>query len=148
MELKNQVIIKCRGIIVNDEKLLVAKHHKNDMYYAFLGGKLELPESPIECVEREIFEELGVKPEIGKLLYVNNYSDNEEKKDTNFFEFFFEIKNGADYLNIEKLNGTHRNELLDILWVGKEENLNILPKKVFQDFKDDTLLFGEVQFIN
>lgn len=144
MELKNQVAIKCRGIILHEGKLFIVKHSKDALFWALPGGHLEWPENPKECLERETVEELGIKPEIGKLLYVNSY---ERKDGVNFLEFFFEIKNSADFLDIGKLNGTHKDELFDILWVGKERDIKILPEKVFQDFKDGTLLSSEVQFI-
>ena len=143
MELKNVAVIKCRGIILHGGKLLVVKHGKHADFYAMPGGHLDFRESPRECIEREIFEEFGVAPEVGKLLYVNNFSNPDG---TNFFEFFFEIKNGKDYFDIEKLN-IQKEEIFEILWVGKESNLNVLPEKIFQDFKDGSIGIGDVQFV-
>jgi ADP-ribose pyrophosphatase YjhB (NUDIX family) len=143
MDINNQVIIKCRGIILHEGKMLVAKHQKHAEYYALLGGHLEPGESPQECVERELTEELGVKPEVGKLLYVNSFEDHS----INFFEFFFEIKNGKDFKDVKNLMGTDMDEISEILWISKDENVKVLPEKMFQDFKDGTLLSGEVQFI-
>lgn len=143
MEQKNIAVIKCRGVIVHEGKLFVVKHREHALFYTVPGGHLDWPESPKECIEREIQEEFGVKPEVGKLLYVNSFGNTDG---TNFFEFFFEIKNSADYLDIGKLD-VQKNEIFEILWVGKEENLNILPEKVCQDFKDDSIAHGDVQFI-
>lgn len=136
--------IKCRGIIFNNDKILVVKHSINHDFYALPGGHLEGQEDAKECVEREIFEEFGIKPEVGKLLYINQYKYFEND---NFLEFFFEIKNSQDYLDIGKLKGSHSYELVDVLWVSKEDDINILPKKLNEDFKNGILGKTELQFI-
>jgi 8-oxo-dGTP pyrophosphatase MutT (NUDIX family) len=142
MESTPIIKIKCRGIILHKGKLLLAKHRGTN-YYALPGGKLEWPENPKECLEREIEEEFGVKPQIGKLLYINNYGDGIHA----FIEFFFEVKNWADYRDIEKLSGAYRTELLDVLWVDKNTNLEILPEKFCRDFKENKILFSGLKFI-
>lgn len=136
--------IKCRSIILNDDKILVVKHGLHADYYALPGGHIEVEENPKECIEREIFEEFGIKPEVGQLLYINQYTGYYGE---NFMEFFFEIKNCQDYLDIDKLKGSHSHELIDILWVSKEEDIKILPKKLNEDFKNGILGKIELQFI-
>ncbi len=145
MENNDKIAIKCRGIIYNDNKILIAKHGKDANFYAFLGGHLEGSENPKECIEREIYEELGMKPEIGKLLYVNNYT---EKDGTHYVEFFFEVKNGSDYIDIKKFNGLLKDELSDIMWISKNENIKVLPEKIYSDFNNDIMFSQDVQFIN
>jgi len=144
METSNLVTIKCRGIIVHNGKLFVVKHNEHAQFRAFPGGHLEGKENPRECVKREIFEELGIVPEIGKLAYINFY----ENKENSFLEFLFEVKNGADFYGKKKFTGSHNFELFDFRWISKDEKLDFLPKKVFEDFKNDTLFSGEVQFVN
>ncbi len=144
METKNMVVLKCRGIIIHENKLFVAKHGKHADFYALPGGHLEFPETAQACIERELFEELGVKPEVGKLSYVCNFTNQDG---TNYVEFIFEIKNGKDYLNIGKMTGTHRFELVDILWVPKNEIIKVMPEKIYQDFNDGIIGIGDVQFI-
>ena len=70
--------VRVRGIIINEGELLVVKHRKDDEHFALPGGHLEYGENVLECIKREMIEELGVEPVIGKLLYVNNFMD---KKD-------------------------------------------------------------------
>lgn len=135
--------IKCRGIILNDDKILVVKHSIKHDFYALPGGHLEGEESPKECVEREIFEEFGIRPEIGRFLYISQY----KYMDDSYLEFFFEIKNSQDYLDVSKLKGSHSHELVDILRVSKEDDVNILPKKLNEDFKNGLVLHDEVIFI-
>ena len=142
MELRESAMIKCRGIIIYNGKLLVVDH--GDTLLALPGGKLENNETPVDCVEREIFEEFGRKPVIGRLLYINQYKEN---KDLEYIEFFFEIKNGADYLDVEKLKGTHSHEIKNILWITPEDDVIFLPKKLHEDFKNGLILNEKVVFI-
>jgi len=141
--MERKTIIRCRGIILNEEKLLVVKHDKDFDYYAFPGGHLEWKENPKECLEREIMEEFGIKPIIGRLLYIHTFV----KKEEYFIEFFFEITNGKDYLNVKELNGSHSQELFDVLWVDKNQNIKILPEKIYEDFNNGVLLSDSVKFI-
>lgn len=138
-----KLVVRSRAIILHEDKLLVVKHDEDIDIYALSGGHLEKNENPVDCIEREIFEELGVKPKIGRLLYVNSFI----KKDMHSIEFFFEITNGEDFLDIEKLKGTHSHEIFKILWINKNDNFNLLPKKVLEDFKNGTLLSDSVRFI-
>ena len=72
---KKTIVVRCRGIILHDGKLLVVRHKGNADYAALPGGRLEWGEDVVECIRREIVEELGVEPVIGRLLYINNYSE-------------------------------------------------------------------------
>ena len=136
--------IKCGGIIFYDGKLLLVKHSGNEGNYALPGGKLEYGEKILNTVKREIMEEFGVKSEIGRLLYINNYT---EEDGTNFIEFFFEIKNGKDFINIDAFNGIHKDELSEIAWVEPKDKVEVLPEQIKIDFENGKLLENEVRFI-
>ncbi len=143
MDNKN-IIIKVRGVIIYDNKLLIVKH-KQSNFMALPGGHLEYGEDVVACLKRELVEELGVLPEIGRLLYINTFMDN--KKDE-YVEFFFEIKNGENYLNIDGLERTHAHELSQILWVSPDTDIEFLPKQFDEDFKNNKIFKGETKFIN
>lgn len=135
--------VRCRGIILYKGKLLLVSHVPDKSRYTLPGGHLENKENPLECMEREVVEELGINPKIGRLLYVHNFV----RPESHDIEFFFEILNGEDYLDIEKLTGTHGHELTDIHWTSVDENLNILPEKIAVDFRKGTLISDQVKFI-
>lgn len=137
-----KILIKVRGIILHEGKLLIVKHLGTG-YMALPGGHLEYGEDVITCLKRELVEELGVLPEIGRLLYINTFIDKNE-----YIEFFFEVKNGEDYLNIDELKKTHAHELTEILWVSPNNDIDILPKQFNDDFKKNKIFEGEVKFIN
>lgn len=144
MSEKEKFIICSRGIILYEGKLLVVKHAKDANFYALPGGHLDWGEGVKECLERELIEELGVMPEIGRLLYVNTFIDTNNIQP---MEFFFEIINGKDYLNIEKLTRSHAHELAEIYWINPTDSIKILPKKFAEDFKEGKLGFDSVSYI-
>lgn len=119
------------------------KMRGND-FYALPGGKLEFGETIHECIEREIIEELGVRPQIGRLLFTNNFVEKEENQ---LIEFFFEVLNGADYLDEKNLSGTHSFEFNDICWAKANDEIIILPKPIQEHLNSGTLLSDVTRFL-
>ena len=132
-----------RAVIIHEGKLLVVRHAHDASFAALPGGKLEWKEDIRECMKRELVEELGVMPVIGRLLYINNWVNEEMQS----LEFFFEITNGADYADISSLKGTHSFELADIFFMSPSDDINLLPKVFNDDFKSGKALSDEVRYI-
>ncbi len=139
----NNFVIRCRAIIFYDGKLLVMRMHTNK-FYALPGGKMEPGETMQECTKREITEELGIVPQIGRLLFTNNYIENNGDQS---IEFFFEVTNGVDYLDEKNLKGTHSFEFNDIYWADKDDSKTILPKKIQEYLNNGSLLSNTVRFL-
>ena len=135
--------IRCRAIIVHDGKILTVRHSTGNDYYVLPGGHLEWGESVLDCIKREIIEELGIRPEIGRLLYVRNFID---KNDKQSIEFYFEVINPNDYQDVSRLKGTHSHELAEICWIGRDDTRTILPKQVQTDLNNGTILSDTVRF--
>lgn len=98
--------VTVRGIIMKDGKLFMQKLKNGDGekdFWCTAGGGLDSGESLRECLVREMIEETGVRPEIGKLLYVQQFDDN--GKDN--LDFFFHIKNADDYETIDLASTSH-----------------------------------------
>lgn len=55
-------------------------------------------------MRREIIEELGVEPVIGKLIYTQEFIRDDG---TTMFDFWYEIENGADFLNVDISKCSH-----------------------------------------
>lgn len=145
MEQDKKIMARVRGVIIHENKLLVVKHAPESNFTALPGGHLEFKENIKECLSRELIEELGIKPEIGRLLYVNNFVEN----DSQSIEFFFEINNSHEYLNLENLERTHAHEISEIKWVKSTDDISIRPKEFEEDFKLNKILSSdEVKFIN
>lgn len=144
IEKEKKIIIKVRAIILHKGKLLAVRHPHDTSFAALPGGHLEWGEDIKECLVREIVEELGIKPEVGKLLYINNFTQEDGKQ---YVEFFFEIKNGVDYLDTKNLARSHAHEIAEIVWISPADDVRILPKLFAEDFKAEKVVSDEVRFI-
>ena len=104
--------VNVRGIIINDQgeifcQKLTANTGKGRNFWCTPGGGLEMGESLLDGLRREMIEETGIKPTIGKLLFIQQFTDtNPSSKHgvTEQLEFFFAITNWRDYqhVNLEK----------------------------------------------
>ncbi len=144
MENKKKTIVRVRGIIISEGKLLVVKHSHNTSFAALPGGHLEWDEDIKESLVREIVEELGTIPKIGRLLYINNFTD---ANNTQSIEFFFEIQNSEDYKNLENKTRTHAHEIAEICWITPTDTIQLLPKELREDFKNGKIPSEEVRFL-
>lgn len=143
MNNKNKVVITTRGIILNDNKLFLVKHPVND-FYCLPGGTLEYDEDIKDCLSREMVEELGVSPKIGRLLYINSFLTEEK---TQVVDFLFEILNGEDFVDTENKHKTHSHEIEEVIWLSKNQNIKVLPERLKIDFDNNELLSNTVRFI-
>ncbi len=68
-------IVTAAIIFKNNHVLLTRrkKGQKLEGYWEFPGGKIEEDETPQICLERELFEELGVKATAGKIIAESTY---------------------------------------------------------------------------
>lgn len=139
-----EIKIRCRGIIVHDGKLLLVKHTGGKDFYVFPGGHLDFGEDPQECMRRELIEELGVEPNIGRLLYVYTFMT---KDGVQSVEFFFNIENGLEYLTHEGKIKSHAYEIAEVVWVTPIEVRYILPKELGIAFQNGELQNEGVRFI-
>ncbi len=64
------ILVTC-AIIQFDDKVLAVQRSKNmklPLKWEFAGGKIEEGETEVECIKREILEELNIKIEIKEKL--------------------------------------------------------------------------------
>lgn len=100
--------IAVRAVIIKDNKMLCVKlkayrDSQPNEYWCTIGGGLDPGESLIEGLKREVIEEVGVVPEIGNLLFVQQYGN--EKQES--IEFFFHVTNTTDFENIDLSKTAH-----------------------------------------
>ena len=66
------------GVIERKGCYLIGQRLPDDTlggYWEFPGGKIEIGETPVECLQRELQEELGVETRIGSLVCTVTPSD-------------------------------------------------------------------------
>lgn len=98
--------IAVRGVIVKNGKIFaqcLRKENSVNDYWSTPGGGLDDYESLENGLRREMLEETGVEPVIGKLLAIQQYQDNEKE----YLEFFYHIENAEDYETINLASTTH-----------------------------------------
>ena len=144
MEKFKKLVVRVRGIIIHNGKLLGVKHSNDTNFCILPGGHLGQAEDIKECLSREIEEGFGIAPKISRLLYVNNFMDGDIRQS---IEFFFEIKNSEDYLKIDHLKKTHGHEIAEVCWMEPSSKIPLLPNKVWEDFKKGDIISDKVKFI-
>lgn len=120
--------IATRGIIFQDGKLLCQrlKTYRRDEipYWCTPGGGLDIGESLHDGLHREMVEETGIVPKIGRLLFVQQFSEDGQKEQ---MEFFFHIENPEDYQTINLAETTHGMIEIEHVAFINPVSENILP---------------------
>jgi 8-oxo-dGTP diphosphatase len=120
--------ITTRGIIYKNGKIFAQKLKRGEGttdYWCTPGGGLDPSESLHDGLVREMIEETGITPEIGKLLYVQQYR---EENGREYLEFFYHITNVDDYETIDLASTTHGEiEVAEYGFIDPAKE-NILPK--------------------
>jgi 8-oxo-dGTP diphosphatase len=120
--------VAVRGIIFKDGKLLCQKltaYRRNDRdFWCTPGGGLDLGEQLEAGLRREMIEETGIDPKIGRLLFVQQFSEDGEKEQ---MEFFFLIENPDDYETIDLTSTTHGVEEIEHVEFIDAKSETVLP---------------------
>ena len=100
--------IATRGIIYKDGKIFAVRHKSKEgevsEFWATPGGGLDPNESLSDGITRELIEETGVAPQIGTLLYIQQYTMDNGREE---LEFFYHIINADDYNEIDLASTSH-----------------------------------------
>ena len=118
-----------RGIIFDGSKLLALRlaNFKNQGpadFWCTPGGGIEELEGIEAALYREMVEETGIAPHIGRLLYIQQRPDGDGEN----VEYFFHIENTADYAQIDLSKTSHgEQEIAEITFVDPHA-VRLLPK--------------------
>lgn len=136
--------INVRGIIFKDGKLLAQQLTPGSDsivrdYWCTPGGGLDDGESLHQGLNREMIEETGIAPKIGKLLFIQQFHDGTKEQ----LEFFFHIENANDYESIDLSSTSHGvKEIINVAFVDPT-TAHLLPqfltKTDIQAFIEQTL---------
>ncbi len=75
-----RIIHKCALLLVKNSKLLLSREF-GETRFLTVGGKFEQGETDMQCLQRELAEEVGTKAKEGTLKFLNEfvYNDGPEK---------------------------------------------------------------------
>lgn len=115
-----------RGLAIDGQAQVLSVKHIGKDYWCLPGGKVEDGEELAAAMKREVIEELGVEPKIGRLLHVYQFFMNNDQAQR--LEFIFEITNPQDYTHTDFTKTTHgMDELEQVDWLDLSETGNFLP---------------------
>jgi ADP-ribose pyrophosphatase YjhB (NUDIX family) len=128
--------VAVRGLVIEDGKILAVrlKRYKPTVtipadQWATPGGGVDEGEALLPALEREMLEETGVKPVIGKLLYIQQFL----YKDREHMELFFHITNAVDYHDVDLSKSTHGAEEIEEIDFVDPNIVTVLPEFLAQE---------------
>lgn len=85
------------GVLVlsNDDRILFGKRKPGGMY-GNPGGKLDLFEEFVECAQRELYEEAGIKIDLKDFKFVKTINSYDKSEKIHFVSAFLTCKNPSD----------------------------------------------------
>jgi ADP-ribose pyrophosphatase YjhB (NUDIX family) len=132
-----------------EEKVLLVRNKETSFWYAPGGGWEYEKENILECAKREVKEEVGLKVDIKKMLYLQEFHATE---DTIFFEvFWLAIPQEGERYNEEHIDLDPNGQVEEAKWFTQGEliELKVFPKRLKNTFWENikTLLDTEDPFI-
>lgn len=121
--------VAVRGIALQNGHLLCARlkdyrHAGQPDFWCTPGGGLDSGEALVPALEREIIEETGIKPKVGNLVYIQQFT----YEQTEQLEFFFLITNPVDFQNVDVSKSSHGAvEIAELAFINPREH-RVLPK--------------------
>lgn len=70
-----KVIHKVALAVFQEKKMLQVRTNKQEEVFYTLGGKIKKGESDIDCIKREILEEIGCEVDESSLRYLTTFED-------------------------------------------------------------------------
>lgn len=130
--------VSCRGLIIDQGQLLVVKLKSTDDFYCLPWGKLEYMETIESCIVREVREELNIMPEVGPMLFINQWLL--ENYHVHLIEFFYLIMNWSDFRHIDLTSSSHGFEIAELKWIDLDDkNTNLLPSFILQKLQGKSM---------
>lgn len=136
----NRPRVRVAGILIEDDKVLLIEHTKNDRSYWLLpGGGVDWGESIEEAVKREFLEETNLAVEIENFLFISETLAPDETK--HVINLYFRVKRiSGDLLLGEEavLSDLKFFTLEEIQKIKIYPNINDVLKKIMkkESYKD------------
>lgn len=132
--------LRAAALIIQDNKLLVAKSQDYDCYYT-VGGGIRQNETSDKAVLRECFEETGHPYQIDRLVYVQERFFQLENINHHEVVFFYLMKDDG-FEVVSGVNTDQHKEQLFWLSIEEVEEINLVPtflKTALQDIPKEIM---------
>lgn len=148
--------VNVRGIIINDKgelfcQRLTAREGDGRNFWCTPGGGLDPLEGLTDGLNREMVEETGIAPVVGKLLFIQQFAESGEQSahgPSEQLEFFFHITNWQGYQAIDLATTSHGvQEIAECGFVNPKTTL-ILPKILTEIDFSEILKWTEVKIFS
>lgn len=130
MEMKIRPRVRVAGILIENNKILLIEHKKNDKkYWLIPGGGVDWGESTAEALIREYKEETNLDVTVDKFLFLSETIAPDKEK--HVINLYFKVKKDENS-KAEMILGDETN-LNDLRFVSKDEIENI---KIYPNIKE------------
>jgi ADP-ribose pyrophosphatase YjhB (NUDIX family) len=110
--------VRAGAILIQNDKILLAEHHKkNDSYFVLPGGTVDPRETIEETLIREIKEEAGLSVTVKKLVLVHQFVDKKSRQDV---QFIFQVLLKGGHLK-ETINQVMDPALKSLQWINLKD---------------------------
>jgi len=116
------------GIVTKDGMILMMHRIKNGYeYYVFPGGHRREGDAGEETVEREVYEETGIRAKVSKLAFEKTSNENTH---TDYYYLCDWISGNQPALMGEEVIRNSKDNFFEPMWVkiNQIESLNVLPE--------------------
>ena len=122
--------VRVAGILIEDDRILLIEHTKNNRkYWLVPGGGVDWGESAAEALIREFKEETSLDIEVEKFLFISETIAPDKQK--HVINLYFKIKKAENSSNIMKLG--EEEMLTDLRFIPEDEIKNI---KLYPNIKE------------
>ena len=122
--------VRVSGILIEDDRILLIEHTKNNRkYWLVPGGGVDWGESAAEALIREFKEETSLDIEVEKFLFISETIAPDKQK--HVINLYFKIKKAENSSNIMKLG--EEEMLTDLRFIPEDEIKNI---KLYPNIKE------------
>jgi len=130
--MEQKTIVFTKGLVLFNRRMLIIKRSDYANYrvgeWDIPGGGLEFGEAPIDCLNREIMEETGLRARIDRLVFVRSA--------------VYQARHfiGLVYLgNAETCEVKLSNEHTEFLWATKQQLHELLTEDIWDEYKQNNV---------
>lgn len=111
MQRSDIIVQAVRGVIMYEGKVLLVENNSS-FAWTLPWGKVDAEETLVEALERELYEELHVRAQVGKITHIHDWLRPGKAR----MEHFFVIDNPEDFWDVDFAGASHEFELVQWKW--------------------------------